>query len=141
MGWKCQELPSLTLEESSPRVIQHLPRAKRASTRNSSRRENPRRRSGSTQHVAGGGRGWEGDGGGRWPGLRPSRAAAEGAVRWGASSRCANAQGPPITHSRGVLRVGHSPTEPELRLGLTWRPAFLSSKSSSIDYIWINSLA
>ena len=88
-----------------------------------------------------GGRGWDGDGGGRWPGLRPSRAAAEGAVRWGASSRCANAQGPPITHSGGVLRVGHSPTEPELRLGLTWRPAFLSSKSSSVDYIWLNRLA
>ena len=115
-----------------PRVIQHLPRAKRASTRNSSRRENPGRRSGSTPHVAAGG---------RWPGLRPSRAAAEGAVRWGASSRCANAQGPPITHSGGVLRVGHSPTEPELRLGLTWRPAFLSSKSSSVDYIWLNRLA
>lgn len=80
-------------------------------------------------------------GGGRWPGLRPSRETAEGAARWGASSRCVNAQGPPITHSGGVLRVGHSPTEPELRLGLAWRPAFLSSKSSSVDYIWLNRLA
>lgn len=39
VGWKCQELPSSTLEESFPRVIQHLLRAKCTSTRNSSRRE------------------------------------------------------------------------------------------------------
>lgn len=60
VGWKCQELPSSTLEESSPRVIQHLPRAKSASTTNSSRRENPGRQSGSTPHVAAGraGVGW-----------------------------------------------------------------------------------
>ena len=77
-------------------------------------------------------------GGGRGP-AAPTQNRCRGAVSWGASSRRANAQGPPTAHYGGSARW-RSPTEPELRLGLTWRPAFLSSKSSSIDYIWLNSL-
>lgn len=85
------------------------------------------RRSGSAPHVAaGGGLGvsmaW----------LRPPGAAAPDAVSWGASSRCGNSAGPrPPT--RATRRRGSPPTEPGLRLGLTWRCVFLSGNSSSVD--------
>lgn len=137
VGWKCQELPSSPLAESFPRVIHHLPRARHASTRNSSRRENRGGGVAAPHMLLRGGRGVA-VGGGHGP-AAPTQNQCGGAVSWGASSRRANGQGPPTAHYGGSARW-RPPTEPELRLGLTWRPAFLSIKSSSIDYIWLNIL-
>lgn len=130
VGWKCRDLPSSTLEESFPRVIKHLPRAKRASTRNSSWREFLGGGVAAPHVLLPGGRGWRGGAAAAW--VRPPRASARGAGSWGTSSHFEDSPGPPTTHPGDLVR-GRPPTQPELCLGLTWRLAFLFGNSSSVD--------